>query len=41
MSTHPAIPTEYCVSVFVFGSTDIVAMGNHYPEQLSGASVYV
>lgn len=37
---HPAILTEYWISVFVFGSTDIVAMGDHYPQQLSGASVY-
>lgn len=28
VSIFHIIPTEYCISVFVFGSTDIVATGN-------------
>lgn len=40
MAAHLAILTEYCISVFVSGSADIVAMGDRYPQQLSGASAY-
>lgn len=28
VSKPPSSPTEYCISVFVFGRADIVAMGN-------------